>query len=142
MARYKSDNVDLLLPSFATKAREIIAAMKARGFEAVPFDTLRTKEEAARNLARGVGIADSIHCYGAACDCICADHGWDCAKQGCSFYRVLGREVEARNLVWGGRFRRRDMPHFQALTIRDQPAFRALPDATARDAFIRARLCK
>lgn len=149
MTRYRADDLNLLLPSFKAKMLLVIADMQALGYDIVPFDTLRTKKEAAKNAARGVGRPNSIHCYRGACDCICGEHGWDCHKHGCKFYEDYGKCVESRGLVWGGNFDRDpntddridDRPHAQCVEVKDQNRFRALPDDAARDAFIKARLC-
>ena len=140
---YRADDLNLLLPSFAVKARRVLDAMRALGYDPCPFDTLRTPAEAAKFHARGVGSKNSMHCYGVACDVICNKHGWDCSAHGCKFFTDLGRVVEAEGLVWGGRFRsRHDLPHFQSCTVADQPRVRAIKDWAARDAYIAARLCK
>ena len=143
MTRYRADDLTLLLPSFERKARAVLAEMVARGYDPVPFDTLRTPAEAAKLFARGVGSANSMHCWGVACDVICGAHGWDCAAHRCKFFQALGEVVEGLGLVWGGRWAsRRDLVHFQGCTVADQAAVRAIKDPVARDAFIAARLCK
>lgn len=140
VSHYQADDVDLLLPSFRPVARALLTALKERGFDPVPRDTLRTAEEARRNAARGVGIMDSMHCYGAAMDVICGEHGWGCVKAGCGFYDALGEVAEALGLVWGGRWRRRDLPHVQCVRVADQPTLRELTSQVERDAFVAARL--
>lgn len=137
--RYKSDDIDLLLPSFAAKVRLVLDAMRGRGFDPIPFDTLRTPKEAAKFAARGVGSANSMHLYGAACDVICGVHGWDCHQRNCMFFGALGCEVELLGLTWGGRFRTRfDQPHFQCCTVDQQPAVRAIADWHERDRYVAA----
>ena len=139
---FRPDDIDLLLPSFAAKARLVLDDMRARGYDPCPFDTLRTPAEAAKFYARGVGSKSSMHLYGVACDAICNRHGWDCAAHGCKFFQALGEVVEARGLVWGGRWKRHDLPHFQGCSVADQAAVRAIKDPAARDAFIAAKLCR
>ncbi len=126
MSRYKADDVDLLLPTFRPVAKRLLAAMTAWGFKPVPFDTVRTAAEAARNAKRGTGSSTSMHLYGCAMDVICEDHGWDCGSKKCDFYEALGREAESLKLVWGGRWAMRDLPHVQALPVTWQPQMRAL----------------
>lgn len=121
---YKSDDVDLLVPAFADEVRTVLWLLRERGLDPVPFDTLRTPEEAALNAARGVGIAKSMHCYGVACDVICGRHGWGCYKNRCDFFAHLGAVVKARQLVWGGDWRRKDLPHFQCVPVWMQPRIR------------------
>ncbi len=142
MSRYPSDDVDLLLPSFAIVVRRLLDAMRARGFDPVPFDTLRTPKEAAKFATKGVGSRNSMHLYGAACDVICGAHGWDCREHKCLFFGTLGSEAEALGLTWGGRFRDRtgrkrfDGPHVQACTVAQQGAVRAISDWHERDRLV------
>lgn len=144
--KYKSDDIELLLPSFKPVIVELMKRMAVRGFTCIPFDTARTEEEAERNARRGRGIENSIHIYGAACDLICAEHGWQCSSQKprCGFFQALGAEAEALGLLWGGRFKRVDMPHVQAISIKQQDNMRKLghkPDSVeARDKLVRTFL--
>jgi hypothetical protein len=143
---YRSDDILLLLPSFRVVVGRLIGRMVHLQFEPVLFDGLRTPTEALRNAAKGSGIVDSMHCYGCAADLICGKHGWDCHKNRCGFYGVLGREAEALRLLWGGRFVKQDMPHCQAVEIRDQNTMRALgmgpQNAHLRDALVKAFLTR
>ncbi len=139
---YRSDDLDLLLPAFQPYARLILDDLRAWGHDPCPFDTRRTPEEAAKNHARGTGSKDSIHCYDAAMDVICNKHGWDCASHRCKFFVDYGKIVEARGMVWGGRFTKRlDLVHCQALEVKHQNMFRRLATRAERNAFIAARLC-
>lgn len=139
MTRYKADDVELLLPCFVPVAKRLLAALAERGFDPVPRDTLRTAEEALRNAKKGVGIVDSVHCHGAAMDVICGDHGWDCAANGCEFFAAVGEIAEDMGLVWGGRWKRRDLPHVQCVAVKDQDALRRLRTWAEKDAFVKAR---
>lgn len=134
---YRSDDINLLLPTFQPVARQVLDNMRKLGYDPCPFDTLRTPAEAAKLFARGVGSRNSIHLYGAAMDVICNRHGWDCHAHGCKFFADYGRVVEDLGLVWGGRWKTRvDLPHCQAVAVKDQAAFRALPGFNARNAFV------
>lgn len=139
--RYRSDDINLLLPTFRQKVENLIQTMQAAGFKPILWDGLRTPEEAARNAARGRGIENSMHLYGAAADIICDDHGWDCAKHGCRFFKRLGLAAEKAGFVWGGRFTRVDEPHVQGVTVRKQNEMRthgtSAETAQARDALVR-----
>lgn len=141
-SRYRSDDIEQLLPTWREKVRELMLRLGELGFKPVLFDGLRTLEEAKRNAAKGVGIVKSIHCYGAAADLICDQHGWSCQAARCRFYDVLGREAEALGMVWGARFSRADMPHVQGIPVRWQAEMRALGTepitASARDELVRA----
>lgn len=140
--RLREDDINLLLPTMQVKVGELLAALRAQGFDPILFDGLRTREEAQRNLSRGTGIADSIHCYGAAADLVCAVHHWDCRRQGCKFFTKLGQTAEALGFTWGGRFTKTDQPHVQGITVAKQRAMRALgigPEhAAEREAMVRA----
>jgi hypothetical protein len=141
---YRADNVDLLLPAFAVKTRQVLAKLKDMGHSPVPFDTLRTQAEAEKFFIRGVGSRNSMHLYGIACDVICDKHGWGCGDLKCSFFQDLGLVVEGLGLVWGGRFKQRhDLPHFQGCgaSAAEQARVRAL-GWDARNAYVEARLCK
>lgn len=142
MAKYKADDIDLLVPSFAAEVRLVLQKLRGGGFDPVPFDTLRTPEQALRNAKRGTGTLRSMHLYGVACDTICGEHGWDCFKRKCDFYNALGVAVKARKLTWGGGWLRRDYPHFQAVTVGQQNAIRSLKTFEEREAFVAAVLAK
>jgi hypothetical protein len=100
----------------------------------------RVEDPEVRNAAKGTGIVDSVHCHGAAVDIICAAHGWECARHGCDFYNILGREAHGRGLVWGGSWRRRDLPHVQAIAVFEQKQLRELKTWEEKDAFVKERL--
>lgn len=138
--RYRADDVELLLPAFREVAKRLLERLHARDFEPVPRDTLRSRTEAAANARKGTGITDSMHCYGVAMDVICGAHGWACPAKGCAFFEALGEEAEKLGLTWGGRWRRRDLPHVQAVAVFDQGRIRALQTDAERDAFVRGRL--
>lgn len=140
MSRYRADDVGLLLPCLQPVIRSLLKTLEALGYKPVPFDTLRSTEEALRNAKRGSGIVDSVHRHGAACDIICDRHGWSCAANECDFYAVLGREARAHGLVWGGDWRKKDLPHVQAVAVADQNALRALSSWEEKDDFVRKRL--
>lgn len=146
MAKYKSDSIEGLLPSFRPEVQAVLDALRADGYDPVLFDALRTKAEAARNATKGTGVKDSIHCYGAAADVICGAHGWSCAQHRCKFFDALAGHVRARKLVCGADFTKRDWPHFQGIAIKQQAAMRALGTVPAtleqRDALVRAYLAQ
>jgi hypothetical protein len=126
MTRLREDNLDLLLPSFKAELVKLLNRMRSLGFDPLFRDGLRTKEEAAALAKKGTGIADSIHCYGAAADIICGEHRWDCHKFKCKFFSTLGREAERAGFIWGGRFTKVDQPHVQGIPIRQQKHMRAM----------------
>lgn len=117
MTRYRADDIALLLPTFRKLVEELLVLMRTDGFAPVLRDGMRTPAEAKATAARGVGIADSMHCYGIAADIICDEHGWDCARQGCHFFTALGEHAQAIGLTWGGSWPRKDLPHVQAVPV-------------------------
>ena len=139
MTHYKSDDITLLLPPFRERVVILLDALKGRGHEPVLFDGLRTPEEAQRNAQKGVGVLNSMHLYGIAADIICGKHGWSCEKADCHFFAALGLEAMKLGLTWGGTWRRRDMPHVQAIAVKDQTRFRRLKPEE-REPFVRAIL--
>lgn len=140
MAKFKSDDVELLLPSFRGVYKKLLARMIELGYDPIPFDTARTPEEAEHNAAKGVGIANSIHIWGCAADTICGKHGWQCAAKKCLFFKVLRREGLALGLYRGPEG---DAPHLQGVpaTAAAQDAIRRLgagaDSVAARDALVR-----
>lgn len=128
----------LLLPSVQERLDWALRLVRADGFHPLVFETRRSKSRAADLARRGTGSADSMHIYGAAVDVVCAYHLWNCRHHGCGFFPALGRAAEDVGMVWGGRWKSRpDSPHIQAVPVRLQARFRALPEAE-RDAFAAA----
>lgn len=135
MKRMREDDVELLLPSFRAAYKLVLQDMKDAGFDPCPFDTARTPAEALRNAQRGTGILRSVHLLLCAADTICHAHWWNCAKHGCKFYEKLTERYEARGLVAGSRFRRRDWPHGQGIDVNEQAELFAMQPED-RDAFV------
>lgn len=134
--RYRTDDPDLLLPSFRPVAERIFARLQELGFRPVVFDTLRTTEEALADAKKGTGVVDSMHLYGAACDIICNLHGWSCKAKGCKFFTALRRLALAECCIGP----EGDMPHFQAVPVgRWQQAIRheGVGNVDALDAVVR-----
>jgi D-alanyl-D-alanine carboxypeptidase-like protein len=135
MTTYKQDDISLLLPSMQLQVQVLMDKVRSFGYQPVLFDGLRTAEEADRNAAKGTGIKNSIHEYGAAADIICDQHGWQCKAKKCKFYTVLGREAVELGFVWGGNFPSKvDQPHVQGITVAKQNAMRALGTGHESDA--------
>lgn len=132
-------DVDLLLPSVAARLAWALSLVRGQGFSPLVFETIRSKARAAELAEKGTGTVDSIHCYGGAVDVICGFHQWNCARHHCGFYEVYGPAAEQCGFTWGGRWKRVDKPHIQAVPVRLQNAFRALSEAD-RDAFAAACL--
>ncbi len=141
--RIRTDDINLLLPTFVPYVQALLDRLTALGFKPNLFDTLRTPEEALRNAGKGTGIVKSMHLYGAAADIICLDHLWDCRKQKCKFYTALPREAKALGMYAGADWG--DPDHVQALPatpaaqneLRRLGTGRSPDDIAAKDAVIR-----
>ena len=114
-----------LLPPFAAKVEALFQALRARGFDPLLWEGYRSPERAQALSDRGSGIKLSLHCLGAAADIIHAEDYWQASE---AFWDALGEEAESLGLTWGGRWKRRDLPHVQALPVRDQNRFRSMTE--------------
>lgn len=112
--------LDDLSPAFKPKAFELLARLVEHGIPCMVIDTLRTAEEQAANVAKGVSwTKNSRHLTGDAID-ICPYalydlHGpdklqWD---PGDAVWTKIGAIGEAIGLEWGGRWTQKDLGHFQ-----------------------------
>ena len=112
--------LDDLSPRFRPLAMELLARCVEQGIAVMILDTLRTPEEHAANLAKGVSWTQhSKHLDGDAID-LCPYssymlHGadklqWDVADPA---WAALGRIGEELGLRWGGRWKQKDMGHFE-----------------------------
>lgn len=121
--------LDDLHPAFRPQATEYVARLVEAGFVFLIVDTLRTPEEHAYNLEHGTSWSRvSNHLYGLAIDvCPYAEyrlHGadklmWDWRNP---VWTKMGEIGERMGLDWGGRWRQKDMAHFEharASRIRD-----------------------
>lgn len=124
-----SRRLDDLSPAFKPKAMELLARFVEAGIAVMVIDTLRTPAEHQANLAAGVSwTKHSKHLDGNAID-VCPYmqfqlHGpdklnWDPADP---VWSALGRIGEELGLIWGGRWKVRDLGHFELPT----PAKRSL----------------
>lgn len=126
-------DLDALVPSFRARVVKLLARMKARGYDVQVWETYRSPERIALLAARGTGSARSMHAYGVAADIVENDKSpWVANVPG--LWQALGEEAEALGLTWGGRWRRRDFPHVQAIPVAKQNAVRAATVADAIDA--------
>jgi peptidoglycan L-alanyl-D-glutamate endopeptidase CwlK len=115
-----SRRLDDLSERFRPLAIELLARLMEAGIPVLIVDTLRTPEEHAANLAKGVSWTQrSRHLDGDAID-ICpyaqfALYGpdkllWDGADP---VWARIGRIGESLGLKWGGRWKQRDLGHFE-----------------------------
>lgn len=109
-----------LSPRFRPLAMELLARCVEAGIPVCIVDTLRTPAEHAANLAKGVSwTTRSKHLDGDAID-ICPYAVWDAHgpdkllwDAGDPIWAKLGPIGEALGLRWGGRWKVKDMGHFE-----------------------------
>lgn len=115
-----SRKLDDLEPRFRVQAMELIARAAEAGIPVMIIDTLRTPQEQAANIAKGVSwTKNSKHLTGHAID-VCPYesfllHGpdklrWDGSDP---VWETLGGIGERIGLRWGGRWKVRDLGHFE-----------------------------
>lgn len=124
-----SRDPQLLLPAFAAKVETLFQRLRQRGLEPMMWEGYRSPERAQSLSDRGAGVKLSMHCLGAAVDIIEREAYWSAPRE---FWDAVGEEAEGLQLVWGGRWRRRDFPHVQAVAVRDQAKFRAMSEDDRR----------
>ncbi|HYC44490.1 MAG TPA: M15 family metallopeptidase [Burkholderiales bacterium] len=129
-----------LLPPFRRAVEQLLERMRARGFSPTLHETYRTPERSKALVKAGTSRVHglSMHCYRIAADVICGAHGWDCEKNGCTFYTRLGFEASRLGLTWGGNWdgdgvtreqREHDLPHVQGVPLAVQNRVRQAPVA-------------
>jgi peptidoglycan L-alanyl-D-glutamate endopeptidase CwlK len=112
--------LDDLSPAFKPKAMELLARLCEAGIPVLITDTLRTPAEQAEFIRKGVSwTKNSRHLTGDAIDLvpyvIFQLNGedklqWDA---GHPVWAKVGGIGERLGLTWGGRWKQRDMGHFQ-----------------------------
>lgn len=125
--------LDDLSPRFRPLAMELLARCVEQGIAVAIVDTLRTPAEHAANLAAGVSWTNrSKHLDGDAID-ICpyatwSAHGpdklnWDGADP---IWAKLGAIGESLGLRWGGRWKVKDLGHFEYVELRTPTGLRSV----------------
>lgn len=116
-----SRKLDDLDPRFKEVVFELLARLTEAGIAVMIVDTLRTPQEQAENIRKGVSwTKNSKHLSGKAIDICPYDiyslHGPDKLSWGSSqpVWEKIGAIGEKLGLVWGGRWQQRDMGHFEA----------------------------
>jgi peptidoglycan L-alanyl-D-glutamate endopeptidase CwlK len=110
-----------LSPRFRPLAIELIARCVEQGIAVLIVNTLRTPEEQAENIRKGVSwTVHSRHLTGDAIDLVPYEvytlaPGGDKAAWNAhdSVWSVMGHIGESLGLKWGGRWKQRDMGHFE-----------------------------
>lgn len=115
-----SRRLDDLHPLFKPKAIELLARCVEAGYMVMVVDTLRTPEEHAENLRKGVSwTTRSKHLDGFAIDIApyeqYALHEADKLNWNANdpVWKKLGEIGESIGLVWGGRWKQKDLGHFE-----------------------------
>lgn len=138
-------SLDKLAPKFRAKVERAIARMRAAGYDAMVYETTRTRERQlflygfGRLYDDGRGIVthsrtadDTWHFYGLAVDIVSASKLWDASD---SFWRTLEGIAEEEGLTSGSDWDRdrttaerfKDAPHVQWFT----PGMRRSPSDNA-----------
>lgn len=115
-----SRKLDDLSDRFKPLAIELLARLTEAGIAVMVIDTLRTPEEHAANLANGVSWTPrSKHLTGDAID-ICPYAIYDVNgpdklewNAGHPIWPKVGAIGESLGLRWGGRWKQKDMGHFE-----------------------------
>jgi peptidoglycan L-alanyl-D-glutamate endopeptidase CwlK len=129
-SRVRVADLEALHPTFRAKVEALLARMQADGYDPLIWETYRTPARAKLLSDRGTGIkplADGsipigMHQLGLAVDIVSKSKMWTPPK---AFWAALGKHAEALGLTWGGRWKRVDKPHIQAVPVREQEALRA-----------------
>jgi peptidoglycan L-alanyl-D-glutamate endopeptidase CwlK len=115
-----SRTLDDLSDRFKPLAIELIARCVEARVAVMIVDTLRTEAEQMANIAKGVSwTTHSKHLTGDAIDLVPYDvynlHGADKLQWNANdpAWQVMGRIGESLGLRWGGRWKQRDMGHFE-----------------------------
>lgn len=112
--------LDDLSPRMRPLAVELLARCVEAGIMVMIVDTLRTPEEQAANVSRGVSwTLRSKHLTGDAIDIAPFEtfmlHGPDKIRweETDAAWQRLGEIGESLGLIWGGRWRQKDLGHFE-----------------------------
>lgn len=118
-----SRRLDDLSQAFRPIAIELLARLTEAGICVMVIDTLRTTEEQAENIRKGVSwTLNSKHLTGNAID-ICPYQIWDLYgpdklqwDSADLVWARIGEIGERLGLRWGGRWKQKDMGHFELVS--------------------------
>lgn len=116
----RTANMGFLQPKFRAKVEELIRRVNAQGYDAIVFETFRTRARNEQLSRKGTGVkprADGtipigMHELGLAVDIISKAKKWDAPKD---FWAAIGAAADELGLEWGGNWTRVDKPHVQAV---------------------------
>lgn len=109
-------------PTFRKHVETLLVLMIRDGWDPKVHETYRSPARASMLALVGRGTARSMHCYGVAADIISAKDKWGAPVE---FWLALGHHARELGLTWGGTWRKRDLPHVQAVPVSDQIFVRA-----------------
>jgi hypothetical protein len=118
-------SLDALQPKFRAQVEAIVQGMKDAGFKPLVFETVRTNErqrflygfgreydDGRGQVTRVKTAAGGCHLPGLAVDIVENDDTpWIAVPK---FWKTLGQLAKAQGCVWGGNWKRADLPHVQA----------------------------
>jgi len=98
---------------FAGNVARLILKMNEAPYTCTLGEAYRTTEQAQWNAARGIGIANSLHCQRLAIDLMLFKDGVYCSDS--EAYRPFGEYWVTLNSLnrWGGSFTKKDGNHFE-----------------------------
>lgn len=123
----------LLLPGFAAKVELLFQAIREDGFDPFLWEAYRSPERARAMQRKGTGIRKSMHCLYAAVDIVEADlTPWSVPR---GFWDSVSDNAEDLGMfvLHNRKGRRKDRPHVQAVSVKDQNKFRAMTEAEQRE---------
>jgi peptidoglycan L-alanyl-D-glutamate endopeptidase CwlK len=118
------DDILLLDPAFVGTLGETLHDLREQGYHDVAVaDGFRTPEQQREKVIQGFSAPGSEtfvhripgrHMGGRAADVVLRRYGWQTpGGKEHRFWLDLGRAAERRGLVWGGRWRSRDVAHIE-----------------------------
>jgi len=118
------DKVLFLDPIFQSDLAEVLQDLRERGYpDVMVAEGYRTQAEQRLKVIQGYSPAGSEtyvsrypgrHMSGRAADVILRRYGWGTpGGKGNPFWRDLGSAAENHGLIWGGRWRNRDVAHIE-----------------------------
>jgi hypothetical protein len=110
------NDIKFLHPIFRNAIEILLLRVKARGYNPMVFETIRTVERSRELTEKGTGKMGSVHRLGLGVDIVENSKTPWTPKPG--FWEALAEESEKLGLVSGWRWKRKDGPHVQALPVK------------------------
>ncbi len=105
--------LDALYPQVKIKAEALIIKMSEDGKQISIIETFRTinRQDSLSSSVTNASGLKSYHQYGLSFDVMFKEHKWSPPSE--DWWTELGEAGEALGLIWGGRWKSRDMGHFE-----------------------------